>query len=473
MLLTIIKINISVYLLYNDDCRAIELWKKVSNVSEEKTSYFSFGLRLFKRDADFLIEKNSVESSFRNYLSSKGINLDNDTKEDKEKELAQLEIEFESEIKKAVYRFINKNFDNIVFFAGAGASVVLEKSDNTEKNKDAKSGIDSNYGKTVAMLAENINTKLNEESDSKDIYSLEELAEKAHYKNKVVDKNEPDLSKDFDLEDFLSGVIHFEPYIDDKEEKEKYIATKNRILELIKENTSYSYDKAKFKHETILNILTEKIESPSKLSVITTNYDTVFEDAAANQNYTVFDGFKFLANPKFDSDMFNWNLVKEVSDIKTRELEYNKRVFNLIKLHGSLTWKRNQKGEITRVLNGDQVEAKDTVMIFPSSDKYAQSYQDPYFDLFTKFQELLKRKNTLLITAGFSFSDNHIFRMISQAVKNNKELALLVTDYDIDQQDNKNWQELLELGKSYHQIAFLKATLNDNLSTYLGARNDN
>ena len=307
---------------------------------------------------------------------------------------------------------------------------------------------------------------------------MEELAKKAHYKNKVIknkviDKNEPDLSKDFDLEDFLSGVIHFEPYIDDKEEKEKYIATKNRILELIKENTSYSYDEAKFKHETILNILTEKIESPSKLSVITTNYDTVFEDAAANQNYTVFDGFKFLANPKFDSDMFNWNLVKEVSDIKTRELEYNKRVFNLIKLHGSLTWKKNQKGEITRVLNGDQVEAKDTVMIFPSSDKYAQSYQEPYFDLFTKFQELLKRKNTLLITAGFSFSDNHIFRMISQAVKNNKELALLVTDYDIDQQDNKNWQELLELGKSYHQIAFLKATLNDNLSTYLGARNDN
>ncbi|WP_278955858.1 SIR2 family protein [Lactobacillus apis] len=442
-------------------------------MSEEKTSYFSFGLRLFKRDADFLIEKNSVESSFRNYLSSKGINLDNDTKEDKEKELAQLEIEFESEIKKAVYRFINKNFDNIVFFAGAGASVVLEKSDNTEKNKDAKSGIDSNYGKTVAMLAENINTKLNEESDSKDIYSLKDLAKKAHYAGVITEKNQRSISDHFDLEDFLSCVIHFEPYINNKKKKEKYIATKKRVLEIIKENTSYSYDGKKFKHEGILNILTERIEAPSKLSVITTNYDTVFEDAAANQNYTVFDGFKFLAKPKFDSDMFNWNLVKEVSDIKTRELEYNKRVFNLIKLHGSLTWKRDEEGEIVRVLNGEKVEADDTVMIFPSSDKYAQSYQEPYFDLFTKFQELLKRKNTLLITAGFSFSDNHIFRMISQAVKNNKELALLVTDYDIDQPNNKNWQELLNLSKDYHQVAFLKATMNDNLGTYLGARNDN
>ena len=30
-------------------------------------------------------------------------------------------------------------------------------------------------------------------------------------------------------------------------------------------------------------------------------------------------------------------------------------------------------------------------MIFPSSNKYMQSYQEPYFELFIKFQELLKR----------------------------------------------------------------------------------
>lgn len=456
-------------MLYNDDCRAVELWKKVSNVGEEKTSYFSFGMRLFKRNEKFLIEKNSVESSFQNYLVAMGHNLEEDTKE----EPNPLKIEFESEIKREVKKFTNRKFDNIVFLAGAGASVVCKKSNATEKTEDNKNDIDSDCGKTVNMIAEEIYKKLNTESKLKKVYSLKDLAKRAHYAGVITEKKQRSISDHFDLEDFLSCVIHFEPYIGDKEKKEKYIATKKRVLEIIKENTSYSYDGKKFKHEGILNILTERIEAPSKLSVITTNYDTVFEDAAANQNYTVFDGFKFLAKPKFDSDMFNWNLVKEVSDIKTRELEYNKRVFNLIKLHGSLTWKRDEEGEIVRVLNGEKVEADDTVMIFPSSDKYAQSYQEPYFDLFTKFQELLKRKNTLLITAGFSFSDNHIFRMISQAVKNNKELALLVTDYDIDQPNNKNWQELLNLSKDYHQVAFLKATMNDNLGTYLGDHNDN
>lgn len=183
--MTIIKINISVYLLYNDDCRAIKLWKKVSNVSEEKTSYFSFGLRLFKRDADFLIEKNSVESSFRNYLVAMGHNLEEDTKE----EPNPLKIEFESEIKREVKKFTNRKFDNIVFLAGAGASVVCKKSNATEKTEDNKNDIDSDCGKTVNMIAEEIYKKLDAESKSKKVYSLKDLAKEAHYAGVITEKN--------------------------------------------------------------------------------------------------------------------------------------------------------------------------------------------------------------------------------------------------------------------------------------------
>jgi hypothetical protein len=110
-------------------------------------------------------------------------------------------------------------------------------------------------------------------------------------------------------------------------------------------------------------------------------------------------------------------------------------------------------------------------MIFPSSDKYAQSYQEPYFELFSKFQELLKRPNTLLITTGFSFADNHISKMITQAVKNNKGFSLLVSDFNIEQESD-NWTELFELMKDYHQITFLKATLNDSLVEFLGGNYD-
>ena len=111
-------------------------------------------------------------------------------------------------------------------------------------------------------------------------------------------------------------------------------------------------------------------------------------------------------------------------------------------------------------------------MIFPSSDKYMQSYQGPYFELFTKFQELLKRPNTLFITSGFSFADNHISQMIYQAVIHNKSLGVLITDYEIDQ-NNENWNKMKNLMNQNYQVAFLRATMNDNLSEYLGEYYDN
>ena len=429
--------------------------------------------------------------------------------------------DFNYEITKEVEKFIGKRFDNIVFLAGAGTSVIMTE------NGD----IDSKYGKTMKGIAKIIYDDLSgsKEPDSEDLYSLMDFAKVTHYKNLSIDSNDNKQKKDennknkdikekdennknkdikvkdennknkdikekdennknkdikekekfledFDLENFLSNVIRFEPYVnEDKESKGKYKNTKNKILEIIKENTQYPYDTNSDKevlsnHIALLNILSNMVEAPNKLSVVTTNYDTFFEDAAAEANYTVFDGFKFLSKPEFDSDMFNWNLVKEVPNIKTRELEYNKRVFNLIKIHGSRNWERTEENKIVRVAKNESSDSDKTVMIFPSSEKYAQSYQEPYFDLFTKFQELLKRENTLLITAGFSFSDNHIFRMVKEAVINNKELALLVTDYDIEkiEKKNRNWKDLQSLKSAYPKVAFLKATLNKDLIRFLG-----
>lgn len=106
-------------------------------------------------------------------------------------------------------------------------------------------------------------------------------------------------------------------------------------------------------------------------------------------------------------------------------------------------------------------------MIFPSSDKYMQSYQEPYFELFSKFQDLLKNPNTLLITIGFSFADNHITQMVTQAITHNTGLSVLVSDYDIEH-DTENWNKLVTLMKQNHQLAFLSATMDTDLTYYLG-----
>ena len=228
-------------------------------------------------------------------------------------------------------------------------------------------------------------------------------------------------------------------------------------------NTNYEYDNTCMKHSAFINTISHIVRAPSKLTLVTTNYDTLIEDAADSIEYTVMDGFTFTHRPHFDSDMYEWNLVKDIENVKTREMEYKKNIINLLKLHGSLTWERNGK----KIYRKEKCDVSTPIMIFPSSDKYMQSYQEPYFELFTKFQELLKRPNTLLITAGFSFADNHISQMIVQAILHNKSLATLITDFSINQ-DNDNWKKLEELMQHNYKVAFLKATMNTDLMDYLG-----
>lgn len=351
-------------------------------------------------------------------------------------------------IKKETSHFIHKNYGNIIVLAGAGASVVLNGNNICEK-----------FGKTVSMLAELINKELKMDSNC---FTLQELADFCKYNVPVEEVEESKINPKFNLEDFLSDLLSFEKYVAEGDYP-KYEVSKNKIFDLIISNTSYDYDESYLKHSAFINTVSHLVKTPSKLSIVTTNYDTLIEDAADSIGFTVIDGFIFAHRPQFDSDMFEWNLVKDIENIKTRELEYKKNIINLLKLHGSLTWERSDK----HIFRKEKNNVKKPIMIFPSSNKYMQSYQEPYFELFIKFQELLKRPNTLLITTGFSFADNHISQMIIQAILHNKSLALLISDYNINQ-ENENWIRLQELMQHNYQIAFLKATMNSDLVDYLG-----
>lgn len=402
-----------------------------------KTSYFKSSTMKLEIDTDIFFYEND------NKLTSS----DDDESFTK--------IDFDLRTQHVVSDFINQSFDNVVVLAGAGASVVVNEQ-----------GLDKRFGKTVEMISKNINTQL---KTSNTLFTLQELATKSKYDICVEIDNV--YNTKFNLEDFLSNVLTYEGFFEgSKDEFDKFKHTKEKILEIIKKDTSYSFDDKVMKHDTFLKVLSKKVKTPHKLSIITTNYDTLFEEAGANLGFTFIDGFTFSATPSFDSDMFEWNLVKEIPNVKTNELEYKANVVNLLKIHGSLTWEHfgKEKG----IIRKSKKSVKIPIMIFPSSNKYAQSYEEPYFELFTKFQDLLKRPNTLLITVGFSFADIHISKMITSAIKSNTGLGVLITDHDIDQK-HVNWKELDKLSENHFRVAFLKATLNNDLTDYLGGTNGN
>ena len=442
---------------------------------DKEKDYEKIELHYLSNTISYGIEKNKDGNSF--FYDSNGKLEHPDSQEEQQKVFTK--IDFQRMISGKIHRIVyGEKYSNIVFLAGAGASVTQD--------------LNPNFGKTVKMIADDVFSKL-DKSDG--LYTLKELASQCRYKDgNILDKESDEtetykLSDSFNLEDFLSTLFHYRPYVPDTD-KDKFNNSIKKILQLIKENTNYSYDSKELKHGKLLNFLSSLSgKEGNKFSVITTNYDVLIEEAAAENNFVIFDGFNFTPIPKFDSSMFEWKLIKEVQNINTREVEYKDKTFNLLKIHGSLTWEKQDDGTILRKNKDSIIDTDKMVMVFPSSDKYAQSYQEPYFELFTKFQDLIKRPNTLLISSGFSFADVHISKMITQALKNNNSLKILVTDFNIDpnrewnkennsydvikesdSRYNYNWAELVHLMDQGYPISFLKATMNDNLVEYLNGR---
>ena len=100
------------------------------------------------------------------------------------------------------------------------------------------------------------------------------------------------------------------------------------------------------------------------------------------------------------------------------------KVFHLYKLHGSLTWKKENNGKIIQ-----ENEPVNPLMIYPSSEKYESSYEQPYFEMMSRFQQALRKEETLLIVIGFGFGDKHIRNVVLEAVNQNPSFQLLILNY--------------------------------------------
>lgn len=396
-----------------------------------RTKKFSFG-KFEDEDINILID---VIHNKEDYITTKY--YEKNKKKDYYYNSRESNLSKEDVIEK-IQPYLKRKYKNIVVLAGAGASIKCKY-----------------FGKTTNEMKKEIAKKLKYDEE---IYSEREFFIKTKYHqhyifNRFNNKyNDSSVLKnfyiDYDLEDFISNMINYEPYIE-MGDREKYIKTKQKIFEIIKENTTYHYESSELYHGKFIKKLLEKVENNNNLSIVTTNYDVLFEEAMEEEKIEYIDGF---------SD----NEDKNKFDIKNFE-KNNIECVNLLKIHGSLSW-RKYYSDIYK----DKIEnIKNPVIIYPSSNKYSQSYQKPYSELLNKFQELLRNKDSLLITVGFSFQDNHIAKIVIESLKENNELTLLVTDLNINQM-HKNWEEIEKLMKNENKnIIFLKATLNDNLLDYL------
>lgn len=148
---------------------------------------------------------------------------------------------------------------------------------------------------------------------------------------------------------------------------------------------------------------------------VTTNYDTLMEDALSLEQVNFADGFTGGGIAFWNEDVFR--IAQQQSATKAV----------VTKLHGSIDWYRAQSeaGQIFRVRHDerypDRSNDSGSVVIYPQSTKYMASRLDPFGFMFQNFRNLLAtdRKQALFI-CGYSFGDDHINADMEQLILNPK-----------------------------------------------------
>lgn len=162
--------------------------------------------------------------------------------------------------------------------------------------------------------------------------------------------------------------------------------------------------------------------------VFTTNYDLAIEWAGESIGLKVSNGFDGLHNRTFAPHNFDLGYRNTLARGEARFGTYN---IYLVKLHGSLTWQLTMDGAlyversaehlwglIDTFLKGGRTEGFPGPMVFPSAAKYTQTVGFVLGELLRRFTDVLARPQTCLITSGYSFSDEHLNRIVATALQN-------------------------------------------------------
>ena len=166
-----------------------------------------------------------------------------------------------------------------------------------------------------------------------------------------------------------------------------------------------------FYHDFYMKTVCKGRKSP--INVFTTNYDLYNEQALDSLSFPYNNGFIGTYSRAFNPASYKYAYVEDMN-LSKDVWERVPNFYNLYKIHGSISWlKRNNQIYETDI---NHIDEEDTVMIYPTPLKDRTTLMTPYSDLFRAFETSLLRKNSVLITLGYSFADDHINRLILNAL---------------------------------------------------------
>lgn len=349
--------------------------------------------------------------------------------------------------RKKYEEFLNNQFENLVILTGAGSSVGIGK--DIQIGEEAK----ERKGRLLAQLWDDVKDVISEET-------LHEFCKLVKYQDKSeqngVVQYVKNLEKLLSLANISKNYVEHNPaqgqdkiVIDDIIKKIEGIIKVNCTLKL-PENAP---------HTLFIEKITKRKVTLPRAKVFTLNYDTLFEQAGRKNNFTIIDGFSFSHPRTFSGRNFELDIVSRNASRVKEEDNFIQKVFHLYKPHGSVDWTK----EGHQIIQKDEPEK--SLMIYPKDSKYESSYEQPYFEMMSRFQQNVRNENTLLICIGFSFNDKHIVTAIVEALEQNPSFQLMVVNRGIDNWSN-SFKPIFEAAKIHNNIVLIDEVFEDFAKHY-------
>ncbi|EGR8598496.1 SIR2 family protein, partial [Listeria monocytogenes] len=372
-----------------------------------------------------------IESDYIISFSDNEVEISGETVSDDEKKDNETWEAVATRLRKvALHKHLKRQYENTIILTGAGSSYqvgVGEKKGKLMRGLWEEAVKQFSYSK-IKEICETI--KFKEIQPEDETTNIEELLTHAQF-YQLINENE---DEDVDVNQFINEL--------------KKMVKNCCTLDLPNDNP----------HQKFLKKLVSKKMKYTRPKIFTLNYDTLFEQAAEENGYMIIDGFSFNFPRKFKGTNFDLDVVTRITNKNVLEDNFVPNVVHIYKPHGSIDWAQHEDYVIKK-------ETDESLMIYPSSNKYESSYQQPFFEMMSRFQQETRVKNTLLIIIGYSFGDKHINAMISEALNVNPSITVIFVSPDACEK-NEKYKMLRDQVSVSGNVVLTKQTFEEFVNTY-------
>jgi len=293
--------------------------------------------------------------------------------------------------------------NNLTFLFGTGSSIAV--------NKAAKKP-----SLSIATIPANILEAIKSNKLEK-IY--EEL--KGKFENGKFKEKEPPLEKFFAFLYMISNVAHHDESLVTTNPNNIESLIDVMKSELVKMCAEIPADEISLiSHKHLLKRILARPTTLPRVNLVTTNYDLLFEEAMDDLGIVYVDGFSKGLKRFFKPETYNYDYYYPASTTEGR-VHRMEKVLHYYKIHGSLNWIKSEDPSFNNIYGIEQLPSTpisgiENVLIYPTPMKENETLGFPYSELFRRFANNVQQPQSVLITYGYSFSDEHINRIIWDAM---------------------------------------------------------